>query len=108
VKLGRISPSTNGEKDFEMSVSFLEQIDSFEVAVEAFARRVVPGVTWIVDIFVRPNVRKTDLARLRAQIGKGIEDMASLLSTQQDDSTRDEATDVRSSTGIDEGRYFRP
>lgn len=69
-----IGPAANGEQHFKVTILLLEVIEGFEIAIQIFAL-VIPRITRVMYILVRPNVRKDDLAGIRFQVCKCIEDV---------------------------------
>ena len=58
-----------------MSVGFLKEIDGFEIAIEVRAN-IIPGITWVMDILVRPEIGKGYFTRRWINVGEGVEDVA--------------------------------
>jgi hypothetical protein len=70
-----VSPATDAEKYFEMAIGFLEVVDRLEIPVQVVPD-VIPRVTWIMNIFVCPNVGQKDLASVRRDVGKSVKYVA--------------------------------
>lgn len=75
VERGRVGPTADREEHLEMSVLLLEFIDGFEIAIKVVPD-IIPGVTGVVDIFVRPNIRQDHLAVFGSHVGERIKDMS--------------------------------
>ena len=75
MKVWRVSPTPNRKKDLKMSIFFLEFVKSFEVAIEVCSG-FIPRVTGIMNVLVGPQVREIDFARVRLNVGEGVEDMS--------------------------------
>lgn len=58
-------PTSNGEKDFQMSMLTLEKVELLEAAIEV-GPAIVPGVALPVNVFVCPFVGQVHFARLQA------------------------------------------
>lgn len=54
-----------------MTIGFLEFVDGFEIAIEVVAN-VVPGVSWVVYVFISPDIGKEDFSRVGFDISKRI------------------------------------
>lgn len=75
MKRRRVGPATDAEKYFKMAIGFLEVVDRLKIPVQVVPD-VIPGVTWIMNIFVCPNVGQIDLACVRPDIGKSVKYVA--------------------------------
>jgi hypothetical protein len=80
MKVRRICPSTDGEQEFEMSGRPLHEVELFEVTVEVVLR-LVPRITWVVNIRVGPFVGEDDFA-FGVDVGEGVKDVAGRWSEQ--------------------------
>lgn len=67
----RVGPSSYTEENFEVTIGFLEFVDGFEIAIEVVAN-VVPGVSWVVYVFISPDIGKEDFSRVGFDISKRI------------------------------------
>ena len=85
----------------------LQVVDGLEVAIEVLAI-VVPGVTGIVDVLVRPGIGEKDFPCVSFQIREGIENVPACgLATIEHNVTKS-CAHVRSFTGISDGGNLRP
>lgn len=60
-KVGAVGPAADGEKDLEVAVAALEEVELLETAVEV-GSGVVPAVSLPVDVSVGPGIGQIDLA----------------------------------------------
>ena len=58
-----------------MAVLLLEKVELLEAAIEV-AGGLVPGVAFIVNVLVSPEVGEGDLAGAGVDVGEGVEDVA--------------------------------
>ena len=61
-----------------MTVLLLEKVELLEAAVEV-AGGLIPGVAFIVNVLVGPEVGKGDLAGAGVDVGEGVENVAGVV-----------------------------
>ena len=77
-KIRAVRPTTNRQKDLEVAVALLVEVQLFETSVEIVAS-VVPRVRRPVLVGVRPAVGQEDLASVILDVGKSVQHMCELV-----------------------------
>ena len=78
-KIRAVRPTTNRQKDLEVAVALLVEVQLFETSVEIVAS-VVPRVRRPVLVGVRPAVGQEDLASVILDVGESVQHMGKLVS----------------------------
>lgn len=82
-KVGRPGPSTDAERNFQVSICLLQKSQPFKITVQVFSC-VVPRVVFVVLVGVSPEVTE-EYAAVRVKVGKGVEDVGEVLDGQVKD-----------------------
>jgi hypothetical protein len=78
-KVRGIGPASNRQKNLKLRVSLLEQEKLLDTAIDIVSG-IIPGISRIMLVSIRPGVRQVDLACTRANVGKCIKNMGQPLS----------------------------